>query len=239
MKHHILEERDELYLVQSEENGVSTLPKNDYFVLKLKHFDGNRIFYDFEDETGGNAVRKVEETYNDGIFNCYCDDEMIQIADSQGISRAIIDKDGNEFDSIFARWYGIKSQHNMINIMLHQYKHRFEFDEANNMYIVDDMFCVDMHGVAKQKKEKSFSPVCIVVNSAVKPKIIRLPGIRKPVVVNEITQTMIAKMLFLMFPKKDNVFLEQLTQHAKSHVMRLITLGYEGQMKTRDDMTDA
>ena len=42
----ILEERPDLLIIQ-DRNGVTTMPRSEYHVLRIKHYGGNRIFYDF------------------------------------------------------------------------------------------------------------------------------------------------------------------------------------------------
>lgn len=46
---------------------VRAIPYDPYHSLKYKHFDGNRIFHAF----GGDRRLRIEETYNDGVFNAY------------------------------------------------------------------------------------------------------------------------------------------------------------------------
>ena len=46
---------------------VRAVPSDPYHRLKYGHFDGNRIFHAF----GGDRRLRIEETYNDGVFNAY------------------------------------------------------------------------------------------------------------------------------------------------------------------------
>lgn len=215
-KHIVLENHKNLFVIQTA-TSVYTIPKNDYFVLKLNHFDGNRIFYDFE-QYGA----RVEETYNDGVFNCYHGKYHVQIVDGNGIAKTILDRDYSAFFVLFARWHGIKQQKNVISAMLtRQYRNRIRFDKTLKMYIIDEILGVTVHGVGKQRlRSGEWSPLCLVMPS-VKSHTFSLPGIG-PVVINAITQTILAKAMFLMFPRKDNVFLSQLDNTVRAHVMRLI-----------------
>ena len=216
MKHDVLEEQDDLFIVQTDGH-ISTLPRNDYFILKLHHFDGNRIFYDF----GKNGAR-IEETYDDGIFNCYHDESLVQIADGESIARAILDKNYDAFFSLFARWFGIKQQEKILCTIFRQYGQRVRQDKSSGMYIIDDIFGVNEHGVGRYCTEDGkWKNMCIVVRQSVKPREINMPGIG-PVLLNEITQTILAKVLFLLFPTRDIVFLNQLSPTAKAHAMHLI-----------------
>ena len=126
MKHNIIEEREDFYIVQCE-SGITTFPNTDYFTLKLKRFDGDKIYHTFECDD--DIVRRVEETSHK-IFNCYRNEDMVQIADDYyttspnwlqhcsnedivhinnvGIASAVLNKDVNAYDNIFARYNGIK-----------------------------------------------------------------------------------------------------------------------------------
>ena len=221
MKHCVLEEMDDLFIVQTDDD-VYTLPKNDYFVLKLHHFDGNRIFYDF----GKNGAR-VEETYNDGIFNCYYEKYIIQIADGITVAGIILNKNYEAFVSLFRKWYEIKAQDDIISDLLSQYSDRINFDRKLGLYIIDDIFGVDMHGVAMcRTKSNNWKSMCLVVQRSKQSTEFIMP-LGKIAVANQITQIIISKIMFLLFPKDDKVFLSQITLKAKAHVKHLIKLGFD------------
>ena len=221
MKHCVLEETDDLFIVQTDDD-VYTLPKNNYFVLKLNHFDGNRIFYDFE-KNGAH----VEETYNDGIFNCYYGKHTIQIADGVTVAGIILDKNYDAFVSLFKKWYEIKAENDIISGLLSQYSDRINFDKKTGIYIIDDIFGVDTHGITMcRTKGNNWKNICLVVQSSKQSTEFIMP-LGKTVVVNQITQIIISKMMFLLFPKPDKVFFNQLPLKARTHVKYLIERGFD------------
>ncbi len=218
MTHVLLEERDDLFLLQTNSE-ITTVPKNDYFILKLKHFDGNRIFYAF----GQNSAR-VEETYDDGIFNCWHGKHQVQIANGQAIAKIILEKDYDGFFALFAKWYGTKMQKEIINTVLqaHSYRIKYAKHAKNDMYEIDNTFAVDSHGVAYYRAENDqWEHLCLVVQSSVKEKAVDLPALG-PVLLNEITQTILAKIMFLLYPTADGIFMAQLPEYLKKQVMHLI-----------------
>ena len=79
----LLEDREDQIIVLDLNGKVDTKPKTDYFVLKYKDFDGDRIFYQFDKDS------YVQETYNDGIFNCIYKTERMQIRQASKIAFCI------------------------------------------------------------------------------------------------------------------------------------------------------
>ena len=241
--HILLEERKDLFLVQTDD-GITTLPKNPYFILKLSRFDGNRIFHEFR----GNA--RVEETYDDGIFNCFLDNESVQITDSQGIAEAVLQKDYDLFKKLFTDWFTIEQQKEIIAVFLKQHaariktvliagenntaagvsKHTIPFsskqlhgknDDIMIGYEIDGEFIVDAHGMAYYRKKDYLHSLCVVVQSALEPKSAEIPGMGT-VTLNEITQIIIAKVLFFLYPRRDGVFMSQLPDALKRQVEHTI-----------------
>ena len=211
----IIEERKDMFILQTQD-GIQTVPKTHYFVLKFKHFGGNRIFFDF-----GEKNARIEETYDDGIFNCHYNNHHVQISDSQGISRAVLEKDLNGYFKMFASWHGIEMQVKIIDAMLKPYERRIR-KVSSGWYEIDDIFAVDTHGVAHYRTEKGdWENLCLVVKDAVEPKEMDLPAIG-PTILNEITQTILAKILFLLFPTNDSIVMRQLPNYAKRHIEHLI-----------------
>ena len=215
MAHVMLEERDDLFLLQTD-SGITTVPKTDYFVLKLKHFDGNRIFYDF-----GQGSARVEETFDDGIFNCWHGEHQVQIADGQLVAKVILEKNYDGFFALFAKWHGTKMQKEIINAVIQAHGHRIK-NTQDGMYEIDNTFAVDSHGIAHFRGEDdTWKHLCLVAQSSVKEKEVELPRLG-PVLLNEITQIILAKIMFLLYPTKDSVFMNQLPEYLKKQVMHLI-----------------
>ena len=214
-RHVIVDESDDQFILQTD-SGLVPMPKTDYFVLKLKHFDGNRIFYTF-----GQTTARVEETFDDGIFNCWHGEHQIQIADGEGIAKIILEKDYDGFFVLFAKWHGIKMQKEIIDAMIRPHGGRIKHVK-DDMYEIDNTFAVDSHGVAHYRAEDSqWRHLCLVAKTSVKEKTAEFPGLG-PVVLNEITQTILAKIMFLLYPKPDRVFMNQLPEYLKKQVLHLI-----------------
>ena len=103
---------------------VKAIPYDPYHSLKYAHFDGNRIFHAF----GGDRRMRVEETYNDGIFNAYLTtrpgrdgattEMVVQISDAPGLARAILADNVEEYGRMFNEWYGHGMQPEIVDYML-------------------------------------------------------------------------------------------------------------------------
>ena len=104
---------------------VRTIPCDPYHSLKYVQFDGNRIFHAF----GGSRLRRIEETYNDGIFNAYrtpeetegggrAVEQVVQISDALGLAKAVLSDDADAYDEMFAEWYGRKMQSDIVEYMI-------------------------------------------------------------------------------------------------------------------------
>ena len=214
--HEILEERQDLFIVQTP-GGITTLPKTDYFTLKLKHFDGKRIFHDF-----GRNGAWLEETYDDGIFNCHHGEHLVQVANAEVVAKAVLANNYDAYFKTFSKWHGIKQQADIISVLLRPYSHRINTNKETGMYEIDDVFAVDAHGVARFRTvDGRWLGLCLVAKTVSNKKDVELPELGH-VMLNEITQIILAKVLFLLFPKHDDVFLDQLPEHAKRHALHLI-----------------
>ena len=149
---------------------VRAIPYDPYHGLKYRDFDGNRIFHAF----GGDRRLRVEETYNDGIFNAYMTPrgdaaadtaaadapaEMVaQIPDAIGIAEAVLEDDAGAFERIFRHWYGKHMQSEIVDyLMVAGNSHRVravptsrcgDTGEPEEAYLIDERFLVDKHGVS-------------------------------------------------------------------------------------------
>lgn len=119
---------------------VRAIPYDPYHSLKYKHFDGNRIFHAF----GGDRRLRIEETYNDGVFNAYMtplgdDDDnnngasadsasadsaaapaemVVQIPDAIGIAEAVLADDADAYDRLFRHWHGKHMQSEIVDYLM-------------------------------------------------------------------------------------------------------------------------
>ena len=108
---------------------VRVIPSDPYHSLKYGHFDGNRIFHAF----GGDRRLRIEETYNDGIFNAYrtvegtapggrgsqmATEQVVQISDALGLAKAVLADDESAYNSLFIEWYSRKMQSELVDHMI-------------------------------------------------------------------------------------------------------------------------
>ena len=94
----IIAERDNS-LILFEAGKVKTVPNTLYNQVKYRDYKGERIFYTFSDGV------YVKETFDDGIFNAFMNEETIQIRDSIGIAEAIRRTTKTNHLKIFSRSY--------------------------------------------------------------------------------------------------------------------------------------
>ncbi len=207
----ILEERDDLLIIQ-DSNGVTTIPKTAYHVLRIRHYSGNRIFYDF-------GVGAVKETYDDGVFNCWLHGRQIQIADGDGIARAIQSGGSEQYADLFEKWYDAKMQAEVIDIVARSFPGRV--NHVGDGYEIDDLFRVDSHGVSWRRDGSAWLHLCLVARTDGAQNRIGLAD-GTNVKINAVTMTIIAKMMFLLNPDpKDGVFMGQLDGMCAKHVIHL------------------
>lgn len=211
----ILEERDDLLIIRNRD-GVSTIPRSDYYILRVKHYKGNRIFYDF-----GAEGSVVKETYNEGVFNAWHDGNQVQIADADGIASAILHGDVESYSELFMRWYSQSMQEKVIDMLVSQYPTRIS--KTKRGYEVDGVFLVDKHGVSHCMDCGKWKHLCLVAcNSSANGKNFSVDGgNNKRVTVNDVTITIMAKIGFLLCPNmSDGVFTSQLTEECRNHLAR-------------------
>lgn len=189
---------------------VELLPNNDYTALRVVKFGGERISHDF----GDGCV--IQETYNRGVYNCECGGESIQVYDGGLLARAILDDDGESYREIFAEWHGAKLQEHAVDAATGPYGDRVRRD--GDKYLVDDDWAVDQNGWAFYRHDDGeWRGLCLVANRTV-DRMVVLPGHEKPVTVNGKTWIVIAKILFLLFPVPEPVFMRQLPERLRQSV---------------------
>jgi hypothetical protein len=216
----ILEDRaDQLVLLAG--GRVVTAPKTPYAELKYRHFEGNRILYRFGDGM------EVQETYNDGIFNCTYRGIHVQARSGDRVAEAISKHhatgDTSTYAQLVAQEYGAVAQTLLLRHMLAGYPERVSIreekdesgEERANVYVDGGLFMVDAHGNAHVKEGASYRRICVVAQGASRDTTkIPIPSIETPfgpVQMDEATMTVLAKTVFLLEPNlKDGVFVRQL-----------------------------
>ena len=224
----ILEEREDSYIIEDNDGNISHQLRTSYFDLKYARFGNGRIFHDF-----GGGLR-VEETYNDAIFNAYNGKKTMQISDGEGISEAIINDDPAKYLEIFNEWYDTAVQTETIKMLFSMYPHRIDMESVRNSYVVDGIFMVDAKGVAHFLDDGTWKFLCIVASGSRNGQRINLPGIGSSEV-SSLTMVIVAKIMFLLNPhSRDAIFFNQLPRNAREHVLEL-----ERKRESRRDMDHA
>lgn len=165
-------DHNERRILLHDGTAVRAIPRDPYHSLKYVEFDGNRIFHAF----GGDRRQRIEETYNDGIFNAYMAvegtdgrdiEQVVQISDALGLAKAVGSDDGRAYRSIFAEWHGKKMQSEIVEYMIvasnaDRVRAVQSGGEAGGdpetSYVVDGRFKVDRRGAAYYLARKGGKP---------------------------------------------------------------------------------
>lgn len=217
-----LDERDDvyLYLIDGE---VKTIIKDEYTKLKYKSYNGNRIFYDFGDGW------KIQETYNDRIFNCYKDDEVINVRDGRSLCQFIEDKNKAGYIEYFKDIYLRQHSTEYLQQIVDSMGDRVTFGRVGNekgnqiqMWQVDERFAVDDKGTSyyRQSPNGNYAFLCTVANgSHSHGGHVAKMTIETPIgdcELDEVSMTIMAKLNFFMRPNiNDGVFFNQLPKYLK------------------------
>lgn len=172
----LLDTRKDCYVIHDiDQDGnakVRTIPKTPYTNVKYGMFKGERIYYKFDEGVF------VQETFNDGIFNCTYGEMFIQINDRRKIIEAIIKHVNSDDKSAYTGYANLVSEayyttHRMdgIKIMLESITDRVVIDEkavefnctdtvtifkqpTDGLILIDDgLFAIDSHGNAYQNMQ--------------------------------------------------------------------------------------
>lgn len=206
VRYTLVDERENDFTIQSISGETDLRPKTPYFILKLKHFNGNRIFHQFS------KTIRVEETYSDGVFNCYDNNKLIQIADKDAIADLIFNKDIEGYIRLFNHWSEIRFQEELIPLFFSEYSDRIKYDAEKERFIIDNVFCVSYNGNASCRTQQGWSPLCLVTTTKIYMEDdigISLTDSNDKTITKK-TQVVFGKIMFLLFPKWDIVFLDQL-----------------------------
>ena len=221
----IVEIRKDQLVYLDDQGNIGSVPNNPYWRLKLKRYNGDRIYHKFNDEC------EIQETFNQGIFNFTVKSEgidsiiQIRVEWADDVATAIENEDLNSMLEIFEihRSGGKGFQEKMLDSLMNQYSGRIEVTDKG--FIIDKRFMVDRNGTAhinqhydgisgdKKKQKKiadSWKFICIVAAQARKRKL-RLPD-GTETEIDPTDDTILRKILFLLRPNmNDRVFTDQLT----------------------------
>jgi hypothetical protein len=207
MKVSFLDERDGLYIIMVD-GKVKTIVRDAYSQLKYKVYNGNRIFYDFGDGL------KIQETYDDRIFNCYIGEAVINIRNGKKIAEFIIDENKSGYELFVKEHYLEQHRTELLDKIISTFNNRVV--KVKGGYVVDDMFKVDSKGTSYyltgvDTLDSNWKFLCTVAQGN-----IRKMSIDSEVGLLELDttcMTILAKIGFFCNPNvHDNVFMNQLPQ---------------------------
>lgn len=218
----LIAKRKNVYVI--EINGkIRTVINDKYTELKLEQYNGNRIFYDFGDGL------KVQETYDERIFNCYKDNVVINVRDGNKIAEFIADKNKSGYDEYFKEHYYQQHKSELLNQLIKSYGDRVV--SVRDGYIIDNIWKVDNKGTSYYHRDNwrgkfddyeghhihgeevhngnGWHFLCTVAQGKLLKMSIETDiGVLE---LDESTMTILAKINFLMNPKTDDhVFMNQL-----------------------------
>ena len=211
--------------MQDADDYAYTIENTPYNRLRYMDYAGRRIMYGFDDDN------TVEETYTPGIFNCrFMRGRLIQVADTAAVAECIVSGDAERYADMCTKWWSATVQKDYIDTYIRGSR-RLSYNAEEKAYEVDDgMFRIDQHANASSARftktgKRSYRPLCIVNNEARKEMEVVDPQLGR-ITVNEKTQMIIAKLMFLLHPAGDDeVFLNQLGKTVRAHVDRLVKAG--------------
>ena len=216
--------RGDVLVMQDARGYPYTIHNTPYNRLRYIDYAGRRIMYAFDDDN------IVEETYTPGIFNCRTRGRLIQISDTAAVTSAIVERDAEAYSALCMRWLDATIQQEYIETYVRGNR-RLSYDAAAKKYLVDGgIFRVDHDGNAEMSQHSrdgrhtGWSFLCIVNTEPRKKMDVVDPQLGR-ISINEKTQMVIAKLMFLLHPSEDPVFIGQLGPIVKAHAMKLIRAG--------------
>ena len=221
----IIAERDST-LILFDNNKVKTVPNTPYNQVKYRDYKGERIFYQFNDDI------YIQETYDNGIFNAFMNDETIQMRNSNDIVQSILehkkDNNANVFVKLFKSQYFLEKKSELMREVLHVFGDRVVTHvnkDKSEYYVIDDRFMVNDKGVSHYKDNLgTWSFLCTVAQGNLSKMTINTKV--GDIELGSTELTIMGKIGFLLSPDiHDNVFFEQLTDKLKDTLKAEIEAG--------------
>lgn len=224
----ILEVRPEQIICEVD-GVVTTRPNSPYYSLRYFKYDSRRIAYTFSERS------YVQETFDDRIFNCWCDGKRIQLRQdlSDKLAAAINHHEmyGNirEYDELFSMAF----EEQPVWHIIERYLNNIEgVKRTRESFVIYDSFMIDYKGNAwvwkdyDDQRASGWKSLCIVMqgwghssdtNTALLPD-----EYGYMYEINALTLTIIAKIVFLLNPNmKDEVFMGQLSEQLRAKLNSL------------------
>ena len=159
----------------------------------------------------------IQETYDNGIFNAFINEETLNIRDSVALCECIKEHQNNnnseKYELLFKKLYLRDNKAKIMKEMVGVFGERVEMITRDDVthYIVDDRFMVDSHGVSHYKSDVGhWKFLCTVAQGNLsKMSISTKIG---DIELESTELTIMGKIGFLLAPDiTDNVFLHQLS----------------------------
>ena len=211
----IIAKRDTHIVIRNKRDEYVHRPNDTYNIVKYGTFQANRIFHKWNSEC------RVEETYNERIFNCYYKGQLLQLRKANDICEAILSKDKEVFIDLFKKNYYDLNKAQLLQGLVDDnstLKGRVKRTK-NDEFIVDDVFKVDSHAntyvmqthrIKDSKRERKWDNLCTVLPRTIKKRIIHTKEIGD-VEVDQATLRCLTKIFGLIQPHTwDSVIWNQL-----------------------------
>ena len=198
----ILEVRDELVIAEVEGN-LTTRPNSPYYQLKYTTYENARIAYTFD------LGQYIQETYDDRIFNCYCDGRKIQLRQDLANRLAICIQEHEltgvcEYEALFNEAYNEFPDMEILHTYLKNYKN-VQFIKREG-FVIHGLFRIDLKGNAQHRRSKTdkWHGLCIVMQQSgassakTTSEVFDKDGVMREI--NGLTTTILSKVLFMREP---------------------------------------
>ena len=231
MKQTIVDSNKNEILVRNRDGRLESIPNTPYWNLKMEQFEGERLYWKFNDSV------ELQETYTNGIFNLFWGDDVINIGleYQDEVADSIKTNDLKKLTKLYNAHKKNTYKKELIVNIISAYGERIKIEDMG--FIIDDMFLVDRNRTAYQRKKPDpigpingkdklergsgngvWKFICIVARA--QKRTLRLPeGV--DVIIDELDDTIIGKILFLLNPNiKDSVFWGQVSAENKEIIKR-------------------
>lgn len=220
----ILEVRDELVIAEVDGN-LTTRPNSPYYQLKYTTYENARIAYTFSD------TQYIQETYDDRIFNCWCNGKSLQLRQDLANRLAVCIQEHElngecEYQKLFEEAYIETPDLEILNIYLRNYKDVWFIKREG--FIIHGLFKIDLKGNAHVRDtiQSSWHSQCIVMkehgasSATTGCEVADKDGIMREI--NALTMTILSKVLFMREPwLQEEQYIGYQAEHAKLLLNRL------------------
>lgn len=220
----ILEVRNELIIAEVDGN-LTTRPNSPYYTLKYTTYENARIAYTF------GLGQYIRETYDDRIFNCYCDGKRIQLRQDLANRLAVCIQDHEltgecDYVELFNEAYNETPDYDILDTYLRNYE-SVEFVKHEG-FIVHEIFMVDFKGNGRQRNQEDdkWDGMCIVMqqsgHNSAKTGCTVPDDNGDAREINALTMTILSKVLFLLNPElQEKEFTGYLPEYLKIRLKKV------------------